>query len=491
MTLRRLTSRVVVSYASIVVAVAAALGVALGLSEATLVVALAIAGAVAAAGVALAAWIGARLTRSTAVGLAAVADALERLGGGDFADDVLGEVTEDLVSLRDAYQRAAEALDASRQALIAEREQTAAERDRVMADRDRVTAERDEVAATLDHIATALDEVADGVLHIDGAGRTLLANGTARRLMGLEPDAAIGASLREGALRRLVVACRETGERQEDDVEFAATDRSARAVATPLAAGEASGGVLVTLQDLTHLQRVERNRGEFISNVVHALRTPLTSLTAMVEALEDGLIPSKTGDAAGQTRGRIQRDLERMTALVEQLLLLSVLESGQAPLIKEPVDIELVLAEVREGVRSRANALRLVVAVEPDESAQPAMAAPDKVRQVIEILVDNALRLTPSGGRLVLRTWTTGDRVHVSAEDTGPGVEPEHLPHLFERFYTVNPGSGTEAAGRSAAGGTGLGLAIARRIVEAHDGHISVRSRVGEGTTFEFTLPVA
>jgi two-component system phosphate regulon sensor histidine kinase PhoR len=176
---------------------------------------------------------------------------------------------------------------------------------------------------------------------------------------------------------------------------------------------------------------------------------------------------------------------ERLGRLVEQLLDLSRLESGEVPLQRETVAVaplvDRVFSEI--GVSRAASDVALRRRIDADVPALD--ADPERVHQVLYNLVDNAVRFTPPGGEVTVEARPTGGRVEISVTDTGVGIAPEHLPRLFERFYRVDASRSRED------GGTGIGLAIARSVVEAHGGHIRAESVLGQGSVFAFDLPAA
>jgi signal transduction histidine kinase len=220
---------------------------------------------------------------------------------------------------------------------------------------------------------------------------------------------------------------------------------------------------------------------EFVANVSHELRTPLTAIRGFVEALSDGTV----SDEAGRQRSLavIDAELRRLQRLVAGLLDLSRIESGQAALRREPVDLAAVLDQCVEIVSARAEEAGITLVVDAPPGIPPVTGDADRLEQVVANLLDNALRYTPAGGRITLGLAAGGGTVRLTVADTGAGIPAPALPHLFERFYTADPAR--------AGHGAGLGLAIAREIVHAHGGEISVASEVGRGTVFTIVLPAA
>jgi signal transduction histidine kinase len=228
------------------------------------------------------------------------------------------------------------------------------------------------------------------------------------------------------------------------------------------------------------LELLERSRRDLVANVSHELKTPITAIRAHLENLADG-IEQPDRDTLQVMLGQT----ERLGRLVDQLLDLSKLESGEVPLQLEPMPlapmVDRVISEFSVGRAVRDIAL---VAEVPEDLMVDADR--ERIHQVVFNLVDNAVRFTPPGGEVTIAAEREAERVRVTVRDTGVGVAPEHLPRLFERFYRADP-----ARSRDDGGGTGIGLAIARSIVEGHGGRITAESEPGRGTTLTFDLPAA
>jgi signal transduction histidine kinase len=228
------------------------------------------------------------------------------------------------------------------------------------------------------------------------------------------------------------------------------------------------------------LEVLERSRRDLVANVSHELKTPITAIRAHLENLEDGIEQPDR-----ETMQVMLGQTERLGRLVDQLLDLSKLESGEVPLQLESMAVAPVIHQVLSefSVGRAVTDISLVDDVPEDLVVQ---ADPERLHQVVFNLVDNAVRFTPPGGEVTIRGWLEEDRVQIQVHDTGVGVAPEHLPRLFERFYRADP-----ARSRDDGGGTGIGLAIARSIVEGHGGRIVAESEPGNGATFTFDLPAA
>jgi signal transduction histidine kinase len=227
------------------------------------------------------------------------------------------------------------------------------------------------------------------------------------------------------------------------------------------------------------LETIELSRRELVANVSHELKTPIAAIRAHLENLLDGV---EEPDPA--TLQIMLTQSERLGRLVEQLLDLSKLQSGEVPLHREPVPLEALLTRVVSEIGVRADDL-VRIERDVDDGLPPVDADPERVHQVLYNLLDNAVRATPGEGTVTIGVHRVNRSVHISVADTGIGIPAEHLTRVFERFYRIDPARSRED------GGTGIGLAIARSVVEAHGGQITASSEPGHGSVFSFDLPVA
>jgi signal transduction histidine kinase len=228
------------------------------------------------------------------------------------------------------------------------------------------------------------------------------------------------------------------------------------------------------------LENLERLRRDLVANVSHELKTPISALRAHLENLLDGVERSEP-----RTLQVMLAQSERLGRLVDQLLELSRLESGDVPMRRESVPLRPLVARVLSEIEVTRAGRDVDLAEHLPEDLPPVFADPERVHQVLFNLLDNAVRFTPAGGRITITASRHNGAVDVAVADTGPGIQAEHLPRVFDRFYRVD-----EARSRDD-GGTGIGLAIARSVVEAHGGRIWAESEPGRGSTFTFELPVA
>ena len=335
-----------------------------------------------------------------------------------------------------------------------------------------------DMSAESGKLTAMLDTMEDGVVVIEADGRITLMNSAAEWMLGVGAGDAVGArfveALRDHEIQQVAALSLSSGRLHQAEVELLTQRRFLNAIATPLGGGETSG-ILLTLHDLTTDRQVENTLREFVTNVSHELRSPLASVKAMVETLDDGAL--EDGRAARDFLSRINREVDRMNAMVEDLLELSRLESGQQLPSLTPLNLSALVSEVVSEYRDRANGVDFRAFL----PQPPAIALGDygKLRQVLVNLLDNALKNTEAGSIEV--SIEAGEGLHfVSVRDTGAGIAHEHLPHVFERFYKV------DRARRD--GGSGLGLAIVQQIVQAHGGEVGVETEEGRGSTFSFSV---
>jgi signal transduction histidine kinase len=228
------------------------------------------------------------------------------------------------------------------------------------------------------------------------------------------------------------------------------------------------------------LETLETSRRDLVANVSHELKTPITAIRAHLENLLDGV-----EEPDNETLQVMLAQSERLGRLVEQLLDLSKLESGDVPLRREQVALAPLVAQVMSEIQVASADRDVEVSSALPDDLPPIEADAERVHQVIFNLVDNAVRFTPEGGEVRIEAQRHNGAVEVRVADTGVGIPAEALPRLFERFYRV------DAARARGDGGTGIGLAIARSVVEAHGGTIRAESEPGHGSTFSFDLPIA
>ena len=239
-------------------------------------------------------------------------------------------------------------------------------------------------------------------------------------------------------------------------------------------------GLITVLHDITEQEKIEMERREFVANVSHELRTPLTTMRSYLEALSDGAWKDK--EIAPNFLNVAQNETERMIRLVNDLLQLSKMDSTDYRLSKEWVDFVVFYNQIIDRFELTKDQNVIFERKLPDKAILVEID-PDKLTQVIDNIISNALKYSPEGGKVTFRVNEHEDKIIVSVTDQGVGIPKGNIDKIFGRFYRV------DKARTRKLGGTGLGLAIAKEMVEAHDGQIWVRSVEGKGTTFFFSLP--
>ncbi len=340
-----------------------------------------------------------------------------------------------------------------------------------------------------------LESMVEGVLAIDSQTRLIGLNRAAADMFGLDFDTARGRPLMEtlrnpGLHRFIGEALASTAPVERELTLFAGDPRYLQLHGTLLRDGEGNSlGALVVLNDVTRLRMLERMRSEFVANVSHELKTPITSIKGYVETLLDG-----APEDPAQTRRfleTVSRHADRLNAIIDDLLSLSRIEQDaeSGPLHTEFVPLAHVLETALRDCAGKAAAKGIEAVLECDAGLE-AHLNPPLVEQAAVNLIDNAIKYAPPGTRVTVRGGRTDGgpgkgEIILSVQDEGPGIPSEHQERLFERFYRVDRSRSRKE------GGTGLGLAIVKHIAQAHGGKVTVESSPGQGSTFSMILPAA
>jgi two-component system, OmpR family, phosphate regulon sensor histidine kinase PhoR len=335
--------------------------------------------------------------------------------------------------------------------------------------------------------AAILSSMIEGVAVISGDEHIIFSNRAFSRILGLEEVGEIeGRPLLEVARQSDLLAAIKmalSGEQQvtSEIVVGTVRPRSFAVTAAPVQASSHKGAVLV-LHEITDLRRLERVRQDFVANVSHEFRTPLTAIQGFAETLLAGALE----DPANRRRfvEIIREHATRLARLTEDLLKLSRIEAGQLKLEFRPVSVTQLMESCVETAQLKAVPRQLALHVRLPEGLPPVRGDANSLQEVLQNLLDNALQYTPAGGKIEVSALCSDGRVVVTVADTGIGIPQVEQERIFERFYRV------DAARSREAGGTGLGLSIARHIMEAHGGRLWVESSVGEGSRFHFSIPV-
>jgi two-component system phosphate regulon sensor histidine kinase PhoR len=349
---------------------------------------------------------------------------------------------------------------------------------------DRLQGQMAEIARDRGRTEAILSAMDDGLLAVDHRGTVILANPSLTTTLRL--NGPLGRHylevIRQHDVGSLIEEVLRTGERREAEVELIHPQRFFAITGVPFPGEEGMPqGAVVTFNDATERRRLELVRRDFVANASHELRTPLTSIRGFVEALEDGA--SAEPETSRRFLGKIRTHADRMGALVQDLLELSRLESGErAPelerILPSEVAEEVVASFAGAAARKRISLHRT------DQSAPEIQTDRERLRRILDNLVDNAVKYTPEGGRVEITTAPGPDRsARIEVADDGPGIAAEHLGRIFERFYRVDKARSREL------GGTGLGLSIVKHLAEGMGASVSVESEPGRGSRFTVTIP--
>ncbi len=340
-----------------------------------------------------------------------------------------------------------------------------------------------------------LSSMRDGIAAVDSSGRLILFNPAAAPILGLKPGEGIGGPFDEAVpdpqvrdVIRVALSPRpqpadsHPGGSQPVPAEVTAGGKVYETGATQFEVSPDQKGALILFRDVSEQRELERMRRDLVSSISHELRTPVTSIQGFLEALLDGVVE-------GEEHSRhylevMHEETERLNRLISDLFDYSRLEAGKLSMNFALDDFAAVARAMFESAKISAG--KAGVSLEADVPGERIVLRMDRDRiaQVLTNLLNNAIQFTPRGGSVRLAVKSTMTEVTASVEDTGMGIEPDDLPHVFEKFYRSASARATRAKG------TGLGLAIAKHLVEAHGGRIWVESQPGKGSVFQFALPL-
>jgi len=386
-------------------------------------------------------------------------EAAARLAEGDLSQRLPAPDSEELAGLAESFNRMAAQIESRMQEVVRQRNQ----------------------------LEGVLSSMQEGVIAVDREERVLSLNPAAARWFDLPLERARGRSLQEVvrnlAIQKFVARSLATGVPAEEDMAvFQNGERILNVRSTPLqGAGSETFGSLIVFNDVTQLRRLEDMRRDFVANVSHELKTPLTAIKGFVETLHQGQVDP---EEARRFLGIIAKHVDRLNVIIQDLLMLSRIEdqAERAEIKRETVRLHDVFANAVQICRPAAEAKRIRIRVTGDETIT-ASVDPVLLEQAVVNLLDNAVKYSDPEREVEISGRAADREIRIRVRDQGVGIERRHLPRLFERFYRV------DKARSRAVGGTGLGLAIVKHIAQAHGGHVSVESTVGEGSRFTIHLP--
>ncbi len=341
-----------------------------------------------------------------------------------------------------------------------------------------------------DRILATLGSMAEGVIIVDAQGKTLLINTALLDALGLKKNTATGAYFweifRDSEVNEMIEICLKERRVVQKEHSVLLSDKTFEIQASPvfLSENEDQGmnflGAVCVFHDVTRLKELERVRTEFVANVSHELKTPLTSILGYVETLKEGAVEDKQNRM--KFLSTVEDHAKSLSELVEDLLLLSSVESDKSVLRIQPADLEKICESVTGYLNFKI--LEKKIKIEKDISPKPfpVYVDPALFERVLSNLLDNAIKYSPAGGKVVLRARQEAAHVLIEIIDEGIGIQESHIPRIFERFYRVDKSRSRES------GGTGLGLSIVKHIVESHGGKIEVISSLQKGSKFSIRL---
>jgi len=408
----------------------------------------------------LAAWISLLISRRISRPLEEMKKGADRFAGGDLTHRLTAPDSEELASLAEALNQMAAQLDRRIKTIVSQRSE----------------------------LETVLASMMEGVIAIDTEERIININAAAAGFFGCQPEECPGRNLQEvirnSALQQFVRESISSKVSKEDDINlYHNGEKTLHLQSSPLLdANKEQIGTLVVFNDVTHLRRLENMRRDFVANVSHEIKTPLTAIKGFVETLQRGNVDDP--EEAGRFLGIIQKHADRLSSIVEDLLSLSRIEQedeGESIKLEEGY-VKDVFQSATQICRSKAEEKNITISPVCDEQMSAKFDA-TLLEQAVVNLLDNAIKYSEPKSTILLKAQRNDSEIRIIVEDQGIGIAQKHLPRLFERFYRVD-----KARSRNM-GGTGLGLAIVKHIAQAHGGRISVESTLRVGSVFAIHLP--
>jgi two-component system phosphate regulon sensor histidine kinase PhoR len=332
-----------------------------------------------------------------------------------------------------------------------------------------------------------LSSISDGVIAVDSYMRIILINPTAKRLFRLEENVLGEYFLEVFHFDQFYIMLQKIMNKKETStmelILNQGDEKILRVNGAPILEESNFLGAVILVQDITELRKLEQVRTDFVANVSHELKTPLTSIKGFVETLRGGAIENK--ETAVKFLDIIQIEADRLSRLINDILSLSELESSRNSLLADKINIAAIARDTLDMMKAYADTKNITLENSVLQDEVWIHGSADRIKQMLINLVDNAIKYTPTGGKVTVMLEDLKDTVICRVRDTGIGIAEEHIPRLFERFYRVDKGRSRSQ------GGTGLGLAIVKHIVLSMKGRIEVKSQVGKGSEFSIFIPKA
>ena len=353
---------------------------------------------------------------------------------------------------------------------------------------DEISSKVKNISSEKAKLEAILSSMFEGIMLTNEKGEILLVNPSIRKLFlmdskpeGRKPLEVIRSNVVQEIVDRVLHENREVIT-QEVSVSVP-EEKKIMINGVPIIKDNIAEGAVFVFHDITELKRLEEVRKDFVANVSHELRTPISSIKGYAETLLDGKVNNE--DTVKEFLGIIYQDSNRLANLIDDLLDLSKIESGKMSIEFEPLDILPIVKRCANVLEKSAKDKALVIKLDVPADLPKVLGDHKRLSQVFLNLLDNAIKYTPEGGAITLSASSKENVIQVDVSDTGIGISEKDLPRIFERFYRVDKARSREL------GGTGLGLSIVKHIVQAHAGQVWVRSTLGIGSSFSFTIPVA
>jgi len=335
-----------------------------------------------------------------------------------------------------------------------------------------------------ERLETVLGSMVEGVVAVDEKQRVLFANRAARSLLDMQTVNPVGRPIweifRHPRIDEVVSTVLAGGETPALEIDLPRKHAVVAVMASRLP-GKPSSGVVLVFHNVTDLRRLENIRREFVSNVSHELKTPLTAIQAYTETLLDGALDEP--EHRVRFVERIAEQANRLHALIQDLLRLARIESGENVFDVRAVPLKPIVEACLEEHSAVAESKSQRLSAEPAADEISVMADEEGLHTILSNLIDNAVKYTQESGAIAVRWRAENGAAIIEVEDNGPGIPVEHQPRIFERFYRVDRARSRDV------GGTGLGLSIVKHLVQVFGGGIEIRSQAGQGTTFSVRLP--
>lgn len=352
---------------------------------------------------------------------------------------------------------------------------------------DKVQITIGELSKEKTQLSAILSTLVEGVVAVDQNNKIVIVNAAVERIFRTSAaevhNKPFLEALRHSQLNSLLQRAANSGKECVEEVQlFTPEERIFEAYALPIIQNGLVAGVLLALHDITRIRQLEQMRRDFVANVSHELRTPVASIKGYAETLSSGAI--NDSDNRLEFVRIIEKHADRLSVLIDDLLDLSAIESGRRLPMPEPVNLTGIVQEIVQILSPQI--MQRNVNVENALSSDLPVVSADKsqIRQVLTNFMDNAVKFNREKGTVRISGELQDKFIRVMIKDAGIGIPDKDLPHVFERFYRVDKARSREL------GGTGLGLSIVKHIIENHGGHVGVESKLGEGSTFWFTLPI-